>query len=110
MALRGNGVLVGLDGVLGEEAGGRGGVGGVEGFEGFEAVGVDGGDDGEVVLELVEVVVGGRGQGDGVVKGVVHGGVVGAEGHFADDVGEVECWRGQFSEEEMWEEELGLQL
>ena len=57
-----------------------------------ERVGVDGWHDGEVVLEFVEVVVGCRGQGDGVVERVVHRGEVGPEGHFADNVGEVECW------------------
>ena len=30
--------------------------------------------------------------GDCAVEGVGEGGVVGAEGHFADDVGEVERW------------------
>lgn len=53
-------------------------------------VGVNGGDDGEVVLEFVEVVVGGGCYGDGVVEGVDEGGVVGAKGELADDVGEVE--------------------
>lgn len=94
MRLRGDGVLVRLDGVrrvpdalcgvvrvavYGFEEGEQGGV-----------VGVDGGYDGEVVLELVEVVFGG---GDGVVEGVDQGGVVGAEGELLDVVGEVEAWR-----------------
>lgn len=63
---------------------------GLEEGEQVGIVGVDGGHDREVVLELVEVVlVGGRGC-DGVVERVGEGGVVGSEGHFADDVGEVE--------------------
>lgn len=67
----------------------------VYGFEEGEergGVGVDGGHDGEVVLEFVEVVGGGGGEGDGGVEGVGEGGEVRAEGEFADEVGEVECW------------------
>lgn len=97
MRLRCYGVLVCFDGVRAEDGAG-GVVVGVAG-DGFEegeergVVGVDGGDDGEVVLELVEVVfAGGRG-GDGVIEGILEGGVVWAEGHFADDVGEIECCR-----------------
>jgi len=37
------------------------------------------------------VVVRGGGYGDGVVEGIGEGGVVGAKGQFADDVGKVEC-------------------
>jgi hypothetical protein len=97
MALRGDGVLVGFDGVGAED-----GACGVElGVAIYSlkkrkeawVVGVDGGDDGEVVLEFVEVVGCGGGGGDGVVEGVGEGGVVGAKGHFADDMGEVECWK-----------------
>ncbi len=49
--------------------------------------GVDCGDDGEVVLEFVEMGVGG---GVGAVEGVEEGRVEGSEGEFVDDVGEVE--------------------
>lgn len=88
--LRGDGVLVGLDGVLTEHAGGAGRVCRVEGFQRLERVRVNGGDDGEVILELVEVVVGGWGESNSVVERVVHGGEVRAERHLADDVGKVE--------------------
>jgi hypothetical protein len=37
------------------------------------------------------VLFGGR-NCDGVVERVGEGGIVWAEGHFANDVGEVECW------------------
>lgn len=91
VALARDGVLVRFDSVVCEKAGCGGAVGGVEGAHGFQGVCVDGRDDAEVVLELVEVVLRGRGEGDGVVEGVVHGWEVRAEGELADDVGEVEC-------------------
>ena len=94
MALRGDGVLVCLDGVRGGEDGFRG-VGAflvvvyvLEEGEERGVVGVDGRDDGEVVLVFVEVV---WGAGDGVVEGIFERGVVGAEGELGDLVGEVEC-------------------
>jgi hypothetical protein len=42
-------------------------------------------------LELVEVVLVGGRDCDRVVEGVHERGVIRSEGHFADDVGEVEC-------------------
>jgi hypothetical protein len=65
---------------------------GLEEREERGVVGVDGGHDGEVVLELVEVGRGVGGEGDCVVERVGERGVVGPEGHLADDVGEVEGW------------------
>lgn len=75
MALARNGILVRLHCVRGVEDGGGGVAVGIAVY-GFEegdergVVGVNGGDDGEVVLEFVEVVVGGGCYGDGVVEGV----------------------------------------
>lgn len=75
LALLGDGVLVGEDG-----AGAEGAAAGDR---------VDGRNDGHEVLELVEVR---RGDVDGAVERVHEGGVVGSEGEFRDDVGEVEGW------------------
>lgn len=66
----------------------------VDAAQGFGVGGVDGGDDGEVVLEFVEVAVGG---GEGVVEGVGEGGVEGAEGELVDVVAEVEGYNAQSS-------------
>ena len=49
---------------------------------------VDGGDYAEVVLVFVEMLFR---CGDGVIKRVGQGGVVGAKGEFGDLMGEVEC-------------------
>jgi hypothetical protein len=77
--------------VRGQVEGGRlGDCGGVEGAGargGEAATGEDGGHDGEVVLEFVEVLVG---RGGRFVERVEEALVVGAEGEFGDDVGEVE--------------------
>lgn len=54
-------------------------------------IGVDGGYDRDVVLEFIEVVIRSRGYGDGVVEWIGEGRVVGTEGQFTNDVGEVEC-------------------
>ena len=85
MRLGGDGVLVGEDGAGGGEGRVRGAV---ERDAVREGARVDGGHDGEVVLEFVEVRVGG---GEGVVEGVEKGGVEGTEGELVDNVGEVEC-------------------
>ena len=97
MGLRGDGVLVGEDGVaggfrslllvFGALGGGGGGGRGRGGEGGVRGAGVDGGDDGEVVLEAVEVV---RRPGEGTVERVEQGGVEGPEGEFVDEVREVE--------------------
>ena len=94
MGLRGDGVLVGEDGVAGGfpllvfgALGGGGGGRGRGGEGGVRGAGVDGGDDGEVVLEAVEVV---RRPGEGAVERVEQGGVEGPEGEFVDEVREVE--------------------
>ena len=82
--LGGDGVLVGEDGA----GGGERRVGGaVQGNPVGECAGVDGGYDGEVVLELVEVRVGG---GKGMVERIEEGGVEGPERELIYYVGEVE--------------------
>lgn len=90
VGLGGRGVLVREDEVLVAGVGLLRGRGAGEEVEGARALGVDGGDDGEEVLELVVVGFGG---GDGLVEGVVEGGIVRAEGEFGDHVREVEGWR-----------------
>ncbi len=56
-------------------------------------VGVDSRDNRNVVLELIELVGGCWCYGDSIVERIDKGGVVRAEGHFADNVREVECCR-----------------
>lgn len=101
MRLLCDGVLVGEDGVLAVAvrmlaqtvfARGGGFVVLVDAAQGFGVGGVDGGNDGEVVLEFVEVAVGG---GEGVVERVGEGGVEGAEGELVDVVAEVEGYNTQ---------------
>lgn len=64
---------------------------GVEKWDKGRVIGVDGGYDGKVVLELVEMVGFSGRHGDGVVERIGKRGIVRAKGHFANDVGEVEC-------------------
>jgi hypothetical protein len=101
VGLRGDGVLVRLDGV-GAEDGARGVVVrvAVYGFQQGKEVGrvsVYGRHNGEVVLEFVEVVLARGGKCNGVVERVGQGGIVRAKRHFADDVREVESWGSSVS-------------
>jgi hypothetical protein len=77
--------------VRGHVEGGRlGDCGRVEGAGascGQAAAGEDGGHDGEVVLEFIEVLIG---RGGRFIEGVEEALIVGAEGEFSDDMGEVE--------------------
>lgn len=90
MGLGGNSVLVGLDGVRGVEDI-RGWMvlcrrDGLEERDHRGIVSVDGRDNGNVVLKLVEFIVGCRCYGDSRIERINEGGIVRAKGHFADDV------------------------
>lgn len=94
MALAGNGVLVRLDGMRGEQAGGGMAlalaVDRLDERYHVRLVGVNGRYNREVVLELVEVVFGRGRQGNRAVERILERWEVGAEGQFANNVGEVE--------------------